>query len=358
MIEEIKSVVLAPLMFAALDARSHPHYVEQLRLYCFLAMEGSALWAASHGRRGWARALQTSGCARRLVYVNATDGARKDIEIPGPFDDCEALIADRVRILIGRAYEEQRQHVSRRQRSTELRFPHDKPRKHQDRMIAAVEKALAEGRHLMITAPSGIGKTAGALYPTVKFALANDMRLFFTTSKNTQQAIALETLRKMGGCDGVETVNQSGGTTADASRSTFYAPTAVSFRAREQMCTNDAYACHEEFCPYLRDFAAKLELTRVVDKLLAQRLVLPEAMVEAGRQARLCPFELALLEAERTDVIVCDYNYVFDPQVYFRRFFQDEDYSNAILIVDEAHNLLQRALDYYSPVLRRGRYKT
>jgi DNA excision repair protein ERCC-2 len=62
---------------------------------------------------------------------------------------------------------------------------------------------------------------------------------------------------------------------------------------------------------------------------------------------------LALIEAEQTDVIVCDYNYVFDPQVYFRRFFQDADYSNAILIIDEAHNLVQRAMEYYSPSLSR-----
>ena len=69
--------------------------------------------------------------------------------------------------------------------------------------------------------------------------------------------------------------------------------------------------------------------------------------------ARVCPFEIALMESERTDVIVCDYNYVFDPQVYFRRFFLDADYSDAVLIIDEAHNLVQRAMDYYSPSLRR-----
>ena len=75
--------------------------------------------------------------------------------------------------------------------------------------------------------------------------------------------------------------------------------------------------------------------------------------MDAGRGAKLSPFELALLEAERTDAIVCDYNYVFDPQVYFRRFFQDEDYSDSILIIDEAHNLVQRAMEYYSPSLHR-----
>ena len=75
--------------------------------------------------------------------------------------------------------------------------------------------------------------------------------------------------------------------------------------------------------------------------------------MDAGHAAKVCPFELALMESERTDVIVCDYNYVFDPQVYFRRFFLDADYSDAVLVIDEAHNLVQRAMDYYSPTLRR-----
>ena len=271
----------------------------------------------------------------------------------GPFNDCERLIAERVRILIGRAYDEETQRESRRRRSTELHFPHANPRKYQDRMIAAIETALAEGRHLMVSAPSGIGKTAAALYPTVKYALANDKRVFFVTAKNTQQAIAVETLRRMEGRQSASGRKGQPVAPGKALPQINDAPTAVSFRAREKMCINDVYACHEEFCQHLRDVPAKLERTRVIEKLLAQRLILPEVLMEAGKQARLCPFELALLEAELTDVIVCDYNYVFDPQVYFRRFFQDEDYSNAILIIDEAHNLLPRAMDYYSPVLRR-----
>lgn len=310
-VEEIKSVIVPPLMFAALDANSHPHYIEQLRLYCHFVRQ------------------QAPDVTGRLVYINVLDGARKDIESTGPFDDCERLIIDRVRAIISTATELERQRESRRKGASGLRFPHDRPRKHQDEMIAAMEDALAKGRHLLVSAPSGIGKTSGALYPAVRYALANDMRVFFVTAKNTQQAIALETLRKL------ET------------------PTAVSFRARESMCINDQYACREEFCQYLRDFALKLEQTRAADRLLEQRLIVPEAMMEAGRGARLCPFELALLEAERTDVIVCDYNYVFDPQVYFRRFFQDEDYSDAILVIDEAHNLVQRAMEYYSPNLQR-----
>ncbi len=317
-IEEIKSVVLPPLTFAALDVNSHPHYVEQLRLYCFFVEQ------EGHRDGSGASALG------RLVYVNVADGASKQVEVRGPFGDCEKLIAERVRALIETALDEDRRRIQRRKGATELQFPHVKPRRHQDEMIAAVERALKEGRHLLVSAPSGIGKTSGALYPAVRYALANDRRVFFVTAKNTQQQIAIETLRKMG------------------------VPTAVAFRAREQMCINDTYACREEFCQHLRDFKAKLETTRVVERLLGQRIILPDAMMDAGRGTKLCPFELALLEAERTDAIVCDYNYVFDPQVYFRRFFQDADYSDAILVIDEAHNLLPRAMDYYSPILRRA----
>jgi len=310
-VEEVKSLVVPPLVFAALHAKSHPHHLEQLRLYCY--------FVASEGRN----------VAGQLVYVNVVDGACKEFAVTGPFDDCQKLIADRVRALIAAARDRDRGRHERRQRAGSLAFPYAQPRRYQDQMTAAVATALEQGRHLLVSAPSGIGKTAGALYPAIKHALAKDHRVFFVTAKNTQHQQAAETLRRFDG------------------------PTAVVFRSRENMCINSIYACREEFCPHLRMFQQKLQQTKILDQLLQQRVLSPDNLMEAGRGVELCPFELALLTAERTDAIVCDYNYVFDPQVYFRRFFQDADYSDAVLIIDEAHNLVQRALDYYSPVLRR-----
>jgi len=197
--------------------------------------------------------------------------------------------------------------------------------------MAVVEHALREGRHLLVSAPSGVGKTTGALYPVLKYALAHDKRVFFVTAKNTQQQIVLETLQRMGLRESAH-------------------PNAVFFRARESMCINDVYACREEFCPHLRDFRVKLETTRVADRLLAERLITPDVLMEAGRGTSLCPFELALVEAELTDVIVCDYNYVFDPQVYLRRHFAEDGSPHAFL-VDEAHNLVDRARDMFSAEL-------
>jgi DNA excision repair protein ERCC-2 len=336
-IEEIKSVVVPPSDFTALDERSYPHYVEQLRLYCFLIGRGSVAPAKANS---FGSDDNDDGASRpghvvgRLVFVNVADGATKEVEIGGPFDDCEQLVADRVRALIAHAQEEERRREHRRTQSTMLRFPYDRVRPHQDEMMAAIEHALKEKRHLLVSAPAGVGKTAAALHPIVKYALAHNKRVFFVTSKNTQQQIVLETLQRMGP-----------GVSAH--------PSAVFFRARETMCINNVYACREEFCPHLRDYRLKLETTRIADRLLAERLIIPEAMMEAGRRTSLCPFELALVEAEQTDAVVCDYNYVFDPQVYFRRFFLEADYSNAILVIDEAHNLVQRAMDYYSPSLSR-----
>ena len=179
-IEEVKSVIVPPLQFAAIDAYSYPHYVEQLRLYCFFIEQ------------------EQKSALGRLVFVNVADGTTKEVEIRGPFDDCERLIADRVRSLIAQAQEEQRRQEERRTHSGSLRFPHVKPRVHQDEMMAAVDHALKEGRHLLVSAPAGVGKTTAALYPVVKYALAHDKRVFFVTAKNTQQQIVRETLQRMG----------------------------------------------------------------------------------------------------------------------------------------------------------------
>ena len=287
----------------------------------------------------------------RLVFINVADGARKDVEIPGPFADCAVLIADRVRALIEQAQENQRRRAARKAVARALKFPFPQPRQHQDEMIAAVTAAVQAGRHLLVSAPSGIGKTAGALYPVMQQALAEGLRVFFVTAKNTQHAQALETLRKISGTcvspvQSPDPHNRDGCATVSA----------VAWRAREKMCINNVYACREEFCPHLQMFALKLERTKVLERL--KPVTSADELITAGQGVSLCPFELALMQAERTDCIVCDYNYVFDPQVYLRRFFLDEDYSDTVLIVDEAHNLVQRAQDYYSPVLRRSQLRT
>jgi DNA excision repair protein ERCC-2 len=175
------------------------------------------------------------------------------------------------------------------------------------------------------------------LYPALAYALREGLRVFFVTAKTTQQYLAVETLQQMAQ-PGVRF-------------------TAVHLRAKEKSCLNDVFYCHESVCTFARDYRGKLERSGVVDTLLELPVVGPETCAQAGRRYEVCPFELSLDVASEADVIIGDYNYVFDPGSYLRRFFQDAPYDDCLLIIDEAHNLYTRGRDYYSPVLRQRRVR-
>ena len=123
------------------------------------------------------------------------------------------------------------------------------------------------------------------------------------------------------------------------------------------MCINDVFFCHEDFCPYAKDYRERLLESDIVEDLLQNGLILPEKIIEESRIKKLCPAEVMLDLSVHCDIIVGDYNYVFDPSVYLRRIFNQKDYSDWILIIDEAHNLYQRGLGYYSPSLERKQVK-
>jgi DNA excision repair protein ERCC-2 len=311
LIEEIKTVILPPLAWAALSADSHPAHIEQLGIYGHL--------------------IEHTGqpVTGRLLYVNLADGATRSFDVTGPFAHYGPIIVARIRALLTDAFEREHRRAERRQRAAALVFPHPQPRRHQDRLIEAVRQAVAAGRHLLVSAPSGIGKTVGTLWPALQEALAHDRRVLFVTAKNTQHAQAADTVRRLA------------------------AATGVVIQAREKMCINSVYACREEFCPHLQGLAVRLQQPGLAARLADNRVVEPTTAIETGRRTGICPFELATHLAKQLDVVVCDYNYVFDPQVSVRGWFANDNAADAILIIDEAHNLAERARDYYSPSLSR-----
>ena len=210
-------------------------------------------------------------------------------------------------------------------------------RPQQEAMMQQVRLALQDQSCVLLSAPTGIGKTVAALYPAVEYALQHGLRVFFVTAKTTQQTLAAATLQQLAQ-PGVDL-------------------TTVHLRAKEKSCLNEVYYCHESVCEYAQDYAGKLERTHLIEQLLEMPMVSPTVCADMGQRHRVCPFELSLDVALEADVIVGDYNYVFDPGSYLRRFFQDTSYDDCILIIDEAHNLYARGRDYYSPVLRQSRVR-
>jgi DNA excision repair protein ERCC-2 len=237
----------------------------------------------------------------------------------------------RLNILIKAHKDQKAARGARRQAAEALAFPYPQKRGGQEGIIAAVDLALEQGEHLLIEAPTGIGKTVAALYPTLKNALANDRRVFVLTAKNLQQNMAVEVLDLLNPLESFRSLR---------------------LRAKARMCANDQVLCHEEYCTYARDYYLKLQRSEITSKLLeSYPTLLPDDIFAVARRTEVCPFEISLELTGRVQAVVCDYNYAFDPYVALTDFSQDADLSNTVLIIDEIHNLVDRGRGYYSPTL-------
>lgn len=319
-VEEMKSLLLPSEHFHAVALGHYPAYEQQLMLYVHLLRQ------------------QHSGPVRgHLVLVNLADHAAKTLVVEPDAEAGSALITQQVRRILA-SYEARAARAARRRSSlAALRFPFHTLRPYQEAMMDQVRLAIRDQSCVLLSAPTGIGKTVAALYPALEQALRDGLRIFFVTAKTTQQTLAVDTLQHIAR-QGVHC-------------------TAVHLRAKEKSCLNEVYYCHENVCEFARDYAGKLERSGVVEGLLDLPVVGPAVCAEVGQRYRVCPFELSLDAAFEADVIIGDYNYVFDPGSYLRRFFQDRAYDDCVLIIDEAHNLYTRGRDYYSPVLRQRRVR-
>jgi DNA excision repair protein ERCC-2 len=264
-----------------------------------------------------------------LIAIGSDEVERE--ELPVHLDALEAGVRRRINMLL-RAFEAERQRRLERQRAAErLAFPYSQTRPGQELILAAVETAVANREHLLLQATTGIGKTVAALYPALRYCLAHDKRLFVLTAKTLQQEMATAVLLLL---------NQDA-----AFRS-------LRLRAKAKMCANDQVICHEEYCRFAKDYALKLQTSGVVAEIHGRfPAIEPDDVFRAARAAEVCPFEVSLELASRVEVTVCDYNYAFDPYVSLPDFSPDQDLSDAVLVIDEVHNLVERGRGYYSPEL-------
>lgn len=274
-----------------------------------------------------------------LILIDVRTGESRRLPVEVDEAEIEGIVAARVRAIVDEHEALKAWRAQLAELAESVPFPFDTMRPHQDEMVRRVEEALASRAHLLVSAPTGIGKTAAALWPVVRFAMRHGLRVFFLTSKTTQQRIVVETLERM--------QPKQGGLVA----ANFVA---LHLRAREKMCPNDVYFCHPEFCRFARGYYERLARSRAIADLAARGVITPEDCYDVATAETLCPFELALDVSLKADVIVCDYNYVFDPAVYLRRFFLERRYDDTVLVIDEAHNLYPRGREYYSPELHRA----
>ncbi|MEE4271632.1 MAG: helicase C-terminal domain-containing protein [Thermoanaerobaculales bacterium] len=268
--------------------------------------------------------------AVRLILVDIVTTEEQDEDIQWDPNEVRSWLRSRLHRLV--AQEERR--LSRlaelRDAAEMLPFPHSERRPVQVPIGDAVSAALEDNHHLLIRAPTGSGKTAAVLHPALKAALSQGHRLFFLTAKTLQQRIAVETAQAMQ--DGLFR--------------------SLQLRAKGKMCANTEMICHEEFCPYAEEYGVKLTRTGLIDALLDDRDHQdPDELFDAARNHGVCPFEVSLDLLPHMDLVICDYNYVFDPVIGLHAVLHEGALRNAVLIIDEAHNLVDRSREYYSPSL-------
>lgn len=286
----------------------------------------------------WMLARESDEPARaELLLIAIGSDAVERIPLEIDFEDLELRVRKRVVQLLREHESRQREREDRHTAGLALAFPHGALRTGQQEIVDAVEEAVEGGSHLLLEAPTGIGKTAAALWPALRHALTADKRLFVLTAKNLQQEMAVRVLRMLAPGTGLH---------------------GLRLRAKKRMCANGEVICHEDYCPFAREYAAKLNRSGLIHQLRGEEPVLePDLVFSAAAQAEVCPFEVSLDLAGRAQVVVADYNYAFDPWVALADFGPEGDLADTILVIDEVHNLVDRGRGYLSPELsaRRAR---
>ena len=220
-----------------------------------------------------------------------------------------------------------------------LRFPFSNTREEQMELIDFTKQAIESADSRFAEASTGIGKTMATIFSTLSYLKEDKLdKVFYLCPKNTNfdnAAKALEILNKEG-----------------------YLLSYTEIRARSKMCPYKLEkTCNPDDCPLTVGYYSKLKDV-LKDCLVHENLLNSEIIDKYAKKYDVCPFELSLDFSVYTDFVVCDYNYAFHPISYLRRFFEVPDKTYRIIaLVDEAHNLIDRARDMFTVTFTEEDYK-
>lgn len=207
----------------------------------------------------------------------------------------------------------------------EFPFPY---RRGQREMVAGIYHAISEKKQIFIQAPTGIGKTMSAIFPAVR-SIGKELgeTLFYLTARTITRTVAEEAFEILRG-KGLHFKS-------------------ITITAKEKMCFCDEMDCDPQKCAYAKGHYDRVN-DAVYELWTRTETFNRETILAQAEKYRVCPFEMTLDLAIWMDGVVCDYNYVFDPDVYLKRFFGENVKGKYIFLIDEAHNLVERGREMYS----------
>ncbi|OKP78199.1 ATP-dependent helicase [Paenibacillus sp. P3E] len=267
----------------------------------------------------------------KLTYVLRGSDEQRSLYRKATREELAAFAADTVARYAPYAKLRIRHGALRDESIRSLTFPFPDYRQGQRRFAAAVYKTAAEGVNLFAQAPTGIGKTMSTLFPAVK-ALGEGIisGIFYLTAKTVTRFAAQESVLLL----------VAGGLHLHA----------ITLTAKEKACFREE--CGKEGCPFAEGYYDRVNAA-LLDMLEHETLMTQEIIAGYARRHEVCPFEFSLDAAYACDMVICDYNYIYDPRISLKR-LPEERKKKTVLLVDEAHNLVDRGREMFSASLTKA----
>ena len=313
--DEIKSTYRPASLVRKLEA--DPHHPYWLQLACYR-------WMSAESRDG------PEEIPDRLLVVDARSLESETLDArhwtPRDF---EAWIIKRLEAIIKREGE-RRAFVKRQKKlAATLAFPFTEVRAGQQGFMDEINATCRAKGRLLGQAPTGIGKSLGSLFPALKYALEGGTKVAFLTPKNSQFTVAENAIQQLAESAPLRS---------------------ITLGAKAKLCLNDEVNCTPEACPYAKGHYDKVADAGLLKKLSRRAVLTPQSIRAIAKKHQVCPYALSMQLIPRRDVLVSDYNHAFSPEANLREKLAgaDLDAPRPVVLVDEAHNLPDRARDHWS----------
>ena len=213
-------------------------------------------------------------------------------------------------------------------RQIEFPFPY---REGQRDLVVSVYRTILRKKKLFIQAPTGVGKTMATVFPAVR-AVGEGLgeKIFYLTAKTITRTVAEQAFSLL------------------KEKGLLYKT--ITLTAKEKICFCEEAECNPDACPYAKGHFDRVN-DAVFDLITHSGDWSREVLEEQAKKYMVCPFEMSLDVSNWADAVICDYNYVFDPQAHIKRFFSESGKEEYLFLIDEAHNLVERGREMYSASL-------
>lgn len=264
----------------------------------------------------------------QLTYYNVDTDEIKRIRKKFVFNELREFFYDLIDKYLVWARITREWSIIRNESIKKIEFPYKTYRKGQRKLAVSVYRTICENKKIFVQAPTGIGKTISTLFPSIKaMGESKTSKIFYLTAKTITRQVAEESIDEM--------------------RHSGLAFKSITLTAKDKICFKESTNCNPEYCEFAKGHFDRVD-EAILDLFKNENTFTREIVERYSQKHMVCPFEFSLDLSLWADCIVCDYNYVFDPRVYLKRFFQVNTTGDYTFLIDEAHNLVDRSREMFS----------